>query len=366
MAILNLDYCKTTDCPGISEEESAIARYIFRNAPNEDYNELIKNDDSYFVKFHFSDFRQSALRWYPFKKESSALEVNAEYGALTGALCDACPEVVCVTDTALQARCIYDRYSSRNNLTVFAGNIEDISFNKKFDYIVCFRKLEESDNPTGYLNYLKSLLCKNGVLLICVENQYGVQYLAGKKETYSGIPFESIAGYRNRRSFRGYNHAELERIIKNSSFSCWKFYYPFPDYVAARAIFTDEGQPEANMRERLCVLHDDVSSYISNDAHLFMDAIDNRVYPFLSNHFLVELTDNRENITDILYMTLSAGYRERKHAFAVMIRNNGTVQKKCLYREAEPYARELCSIADRLSARGVHVLPMRFEEGSLY
>ncbi|MCR5765898.1 MAG: class I SAM-dependent methyltransferase [Treponema sp.] len=368
MAELILDFYKNSEAFGLSEEESAVAAYIYKNSPNEDYNELIKNDKFYFIKYTFSDFRQSILRWYPFKKDSSVLEIGAEYGAITGALCDSCAEVFAQEDSAYKARCICDRYSSRQNLTVYAGKLEDIQFNKKFDYIICFRKLEETESPVEYLNFLKGLLSADGILLICVENQYGVQYLAGKKETYSGIPFDSIAGYGNRKSYRGYNRAALERIIKNSALGegAWKFYYPFPDYIAPRAIFTDEGQPEANMRERLCILRDDVSSYIANDENIFMDAIDNKVFSFLSNYFFVELAQNQSGLSNIKYMTLSAGYRERKHSFAVMIRRDDVVQKKCLFSEAEAYAQYLCSIAEKLSLRGISVLPMKYKEGSIY
>ena len=78
---------------------------------------------------------------------------------------------------------------AQSSLTVYAGEAQEIKFEKKFDYIICFEALEYSSDPAAFLNFLKSLLSKGGVLLIEAENQYGIQYLAGKKESHSGIPF---------------------------------------------------------------------------------------------------------------------------------------------------------------------------------
>ncbi len=367
MACLNRDFYKEK-CQGpLTEEEAAVSYLIYKNSPNEDYNEAVKNDGRYFVKYNFSDYRQSALRWKTFKKGSSVLEIGASFGAMTGALCDACEKVYAQEPSLFKARLICERYASRDNLTVFAGDLDDIQFNEKFDYIVCFGQLECQSEPILYLNKLKGLLKDAGILLLEVQNQYGIQYLAGKKDSHSGIPFESLAGYSlNKNSGRAFNRAARENLFAKSSFSSWKFYYPMPDAFFPRALYTDQGLPSQNILERLVDCHEDTSTYVCDDRNLFVDAAANKAFHFVANQFIVELTGDKAFLSDAKQMTLSGGYRLRQKAFASIIREKQVVQKKCLYPQGEEYAKSLCKITEDFTAKGLCVLPMKIKDGSLY
>lgn len=65
-----------------------ICDYIDANGGNENYEEILKNDKRYYVWDTFSDQRQAAIKWYPFDHSAKVLEIDAGYGAVTGALCD--------------------------------------------------------------------------------------------------------------------------------------------------------------------------------------------------------------------------------------------------------------------------------------
>ena len=82
--------------------------------------------------------------------------------------------------------------------------MNDIVFDKKFDYITLIGVLEYQDSytetPNPYRDFLiniKRLLKPDGKLLIAIENQYGLKYWCGTPEDHVGIPFESINQYRD-------------------------------------------------------------------------------------------------------------------------------------------------------------------------
>ena len=271
MAKLNTQFYKNYNKEPLGQNEKLLSYFLSNSPPNEDYSNLLTAINDYYLDYHFSDCRSSILRWYPFENDCSVLEIGAENGALTGALCDNCGNVVAVEKSLFCAKNIVERYSKRDNLVVYAADYRDIKFDYKFDYIIFFKELECSDNYVATLNYLKTLLTPNGKILFEVENQYGVQYFVGKKETYTGIPFESIAGYQENAKGRGFSRDELITILKKSNFSSWKFYYPLSDCIFPRAIFTEEELPQPNMIERLVIPHEDISTLIADDRQLFID-----------------------------------------------------------------------------------------------
>ena len=358
-------YLLKDNLPSISKEEQVISYYIYKNSPNEDFNDLIEHDDRYFVKYNLTDYRSSILRWYPFTKDSVVLEIGAEYGALTGALCDRCREVFSVTDTLFRARLIRERYKTRNNLTVCTGIDDDAISSKKFDYIILFGALEKTDRPAALLNNLKPLLKKDGLILLEADNKYGIQYLVGKKEKYSGIPFESLDNYIHSSIKHGYNLDELRKIIVDSDYNYYKFYYPLPDYIAPKALFSDSCQPKSNIGERLTSYYEDTSTIIANDRQLFLDIIENGSFSYFANNFIVEVTDDPARITDINMVVLSA-YRSRKHSFATIMHDDKTVEKKCLYNEGYDYAKYLLDLTNEISGAGIPILPMKLADNSLF
>lgn len=358
-----IDRTEQNDIALFSEEEKTISLYVYKNTKDiysEDYTQLISDDNRFFVKYHFSNQRAAMLRWYPFDKDSRVLEVGAEYGALTGALCDNCRFVTAMTDTIFKAKIIEERYKKRENLDIIAGTYDIIFESKeKYDYIIFFKELEYVANPVEILNKLKNKLSPEGKLLIAVENKYGIQNLCGKKDSHTGIPFD-VFSYKGKNEPRCYHKAELEQIFNNSNFESYKFYYPMPDYVAPRAIYTDNIQPGANIVERLVTYDEDSSTYVADDRQYYIDAALNGTYSFMCNSFFVELS-NSDNITNIDYVTLS-GYRTREKAFAVNVVSDDkcrVVRKKMLYPEAWNYASFLCEQVEVLSKRGLNVLPMK-------
>ena len=86
--------------------------------------------------------RENILNFYKFKKNSTVVEIGAGMGSLTGLLCDKCSHVTAVEMNDLRADIIRERYKDRDNLEVLTGDVNNISINKKYDYVVFIGVLE--------------------------------------------------------------------------------------------------------------------------------------------------------------------------------------------------------------------------------
>lgn len=172
-------------------------------------------------------------------------------GAITGVLCDECRDVTAVELSRKRATATLLRCREKENLEIIVGNLNDIVFDKKFDYITLIGVLEYQDSytetPNPYRDFLiniKRLLKPDGKLLIAIENQYGLKYWCGTPEDHVGIPFESINQYRDvDKGVRTFSKKSLETLIKESGFAHTYFYYPLPDYKLPVIIYSQDVLP---------------------------------------------------------------------------------------------------------------------------
>lgn len=368
MAELYLNYYHKEE--SVSYQDKVVHDYIKLHPYGEDYSEIVEKDHRFFVFYHLSDFRSAALRWYPFKSGASILEIEAGMGALTGALCDRAGSVTVTENSAFRAGAIAERYRERDNLRIYAGELSEISCLGQYDYIIMFGQLEKAGNgklDSGrYIQYLEGVskyLKSDGKILIAVENRYGIQNLCGKKESHTGTPFDGIAAYPEGTSAIGFDRKQLQEVIEGSGLKKQKFYYPVPDYIAPQAIYTDAVQPDDSIQERLNTYYPEYDSLIADDHRVYLDAVRNGVFSFVSNSFLVE-AGRSEECTDVDYVTLTP-QRGRKKSFATIIMGNNKVLKRCMFPEGILYAAELCEDAKGLKNRGIPVIDMDLDEDAL-
>lgn len=342
-----------------SMEEAEVYKIIEDNL-SENYMDVLQDHNEWFMFYHLSDYRSSMLRWYPFKDDASVLEIGAKMGAMTGALCDRVKKVTVTENSVFCAKAIAKRYCRRDNLTIYAADFRKIAFEEKFDYIILFGQTERV--CVEYIDQILSLLKPDGILLMEVENKYGVQNLCGKRDRVTGTAFASFGGG------CGYSlhRAKLEEILKDSKADRWKFYYPMPDYIAPRVIYTDDVEAGANIRERLPYYTFQDSSLINGGYNLYFDAAVNGVFRFVANNFVVEVARGNSHCTDISYVTLST-QRTREKSFAtIMHQNTEQVEKKPLYMDGWDYAKYLCNNTGYLQQRGINILPMKLYKNSIW
>ena len=335
------------------------------------YDEEIAEDTHFQIWYQLSGLRTGLISWYDFSEDAQVLEIGAGFGALTGILCDKCAHVTVTERSAHRAKAIAKRWQKKDNLDVYAGEWTEMDFGKKFDYIILTGVLERacggSKDSRQYVDYLESmsgLLKEDGILLVSVENRFGLKYFCGVKEPHSGKVFDGINHYPNGTKGYSFGRQELKDIVTEAGFSESKFYYPLPDYKLPQLIYTDEYLPEKNLRERLISYYTDKNSLIALEKDLYDDVIDNGVFPFFANSFLIEC-GKKENLNTAVYAAVSTD-RGKERSFSTVIYRDRTVEKKALFAEGKENADKLCRNLEELKAHGIPVIEFERREDSVF
>lgn len=298
--IFNLRWYNGSDSYSDGDIEDIIIQLIAGNKP-EDYIDAIYNNFHWATYYHLTRTRRNILNWYPFNKDADVLEIGCGLGAITGLLCDHCKSVTAVELSKRRATAALLRCREKDNLEIIVGNLNDIEFNKKYDYITLIGVFEyqgsytDTNDPyADFLKKIKGLLKPGGKLLIAIENQYGLKYWCGAREDHTQIPFDGINQYHNsNRGVRTFSRNELEQLIKRSGFNNTYFYYPMPDYKLPTVIYSQDYLPTNSCMENVRFYYvPDNTTLVANEADIYHDIIDNNVFEFFANSFLVECTDS--------------------------------------------------------------------------
>ena len=209
--------------------------------------------------FHnFTDARENLINWYPFEKDASVLEIGAGMGALTGLLCQKCDSVTAFEHSPKRAEIIRYRYPEYSNLNVVCGDVLSYNFEQKYDYIMLIGVLEymginstSVDPYSEILLKINQLLKPNGILLLAIENRFGLKYWCGAAEDHTGVPFDGISGYQqnsyttryHKSGVKTFSRDTLKKYLEKCGFQQSKWFYPMPDYKFPTMVFSDEYLP---------------------------------------------------------------------------------------------------------------------------
>lgn len=360
MAILNLEYYTQEDHYSDGDIENQMLQ-MARNGIS--YEELPKDQVEFPVIYHFSDIRTNILCWYPIKKTDSVLEIGAGCGAITGMLCEKAGNVTAVELSKRRAEINYERNKQRDNLTIMVGNLNDMIFSAKYDYVVVNGVLEyamsftEGDTPyETFLRKMGDYLKDSGKLLVAIENKLGLKYFAGAPEDHTDLYFFGIEGYPENHSVRTFSKVELSELLKNSGFPYMKYYYPYPDYKFPTEIFTDETLYD-NMYGKAYPVYTDKNFELFSEAEGIKSLVKERILDRFVNSFLV--VAGKEELQEeqrILYVKLNQGRKKKFRIQTRIIEENGErkAEKMAMSREAMPFVKELEKI-------GKQKLPNKYE-----
>lgn len=328
-----------------SAVEKDILNYV-KTYPADEYSKIFENDSRWTVFYHLTDIRRALLAWYPFSETSNVLEVGAGMGALTGILCEKCNHVTAVELTQIRAETIYNRYKNKDNLDIYVGNIMNMKFKHKFDYITLIGVLEYQGNYSSavnpyveFLKELKKFLNPDGKILIAIENRFGIKYWCGVPEDHTGVIYDGINNYQRGGKARTFSKRELETILKEASLEHNKFFYPMPDYKLPQVIMDDKYISEQHMPSRVIPYYLYYPSLLASEKSLYDELMKNKVFGFFANSFFVECSMKESNLTDINYTTITAD-RNRTHQMCTVIRENKYVEKVPLFEEGNDLIRD--------------------------
>ncbi len=290
-AKFNLDFYSGRDLYSDGDIEDELLSIVQNN---EDYDEVLAKESRWAILYHLSPIRQNIINWYPFEDGASCLEIGGGCGAITGALCDKLGSVSVVELSKRRAMINYTRHKERDNLEIVVGNLNNIEFDKRFDYITLNGVLEyagsftEGDEPyRGFLEQIKQYLKPNGKLIIAIENRYGLKYFAGALEDHTSKAFDGITGYEGNSSVRTFGKLELESLLTKSGYPSQEFYYPHPDYKMPLEIFSARWLPSHYSQLSPAPNFDSKRFELFDESRAFEGIIKNGQFEFFANSFLV-------------------------------------------------------------------------------
>ena len=290
---INYDFYKGEDLYSDGSIENEIIEYAkhYKNA-----DEVFEKDIRWPVFYHLTPIRKNILNWYPFKENSSVLEIGAGMGAITEVLCEKCKEVVSVELSKNRATSIATRNKDKENLEIIVANLNDIDFkDRKFDYITLIGVFEyaalytSTENPyIDFLNNIKKLLKEDGKLLIAIENKFGMKYFLGAPEDHTNIKYDGITGYKNDSSVRTFGKEEIKTVLKETKLENMKFYYPLPDYKLPSIIFSDEYLPTEQTIQNYKPYYYEGTEVEFDEIDAYKEVIKNNKFDFFANSFFIE------------------------------------------------------------------------------
>ncbi len=345
MAKFNLDYYSGENFYSDGDIEKEILKIVKTQGSYESMENV-----PFPVLYHLSRVRENILNWYPFQEDATCLEIGSGCGAISGLLCERMKKVVSVELSKQRADINMARHERVPNLEIWVGNLNDMVFGEQFDYIVLNGVFEyapgftEGDQPCEtFLKNIKRLLKPEGILLIAIENRFGLKYFAGAPEDHTNGYFDGIAGYPDNHSVRTFSKGEWERLMEACGFSYHRFYYPYPDYKFPREVFTDEslkeqkyGLPTWNFTKyRMALFREEqVAETIQQDGRM----------DYFANSFLIEMSRNQIRADKkVLYAKMSTD-RDRHFSIATTIEEqNGekVVVKQPMTNEAKRHLQNM-------------------------
>lgn len=366
----NLKWYQGTDGYSEGSIEDFVIRQIVEN-DSSDYSETIAKNYSWSSFYHLTHIRQNILNWYPFDPQGSVLEIGCGMGAITELLCDRCKTVTAVEMSKRRATATLLRCREKENLEIVVGNLNDIEFTEKFDYITLIGVLEyqvtytASSSPfRDFLVKIRSLLKPEGKLLIAIENKYGLKYWCGAKEDHTGIPFDGMNQYSlGSKMAMTFSKEELARLVKDSGYLHSYFYYPMPDYKLPSVVYSEQYLPKNKNMENLQPYYTDNQTLVANEMDIYSDIIKNNVFEFFANSFLVECSPADEAVGKVQF-ALSSTMRNPQYRVATTIERDKKVRKRMLGAQDSHLQKALKNL-EELKEAGLQVVPTEWKEHCL-
>ena len=301
---VNLDYYKELeDVKQIGEEYEEILQRV-ENCAGEDFSKTLDTKARIKNVIALSDVRENILNWYEFKKDCTILELNANYGEITGLLCKNAKKVVSLESSKKYADVIEKRHKNKENLELIVGNYENIELQEKFDYIVIIGMVE---NLKQAIEYSKKYLKEDGTILLAVNNRFGVKAWITMNENANVINNQKQAISRE----------QLENILQGMNY---KYYYPLPDYKLPNIIYTDNSMPTTANIYRDLTYKDENVNFKEIDTYYQIISNNKEDFKKFANSFLLEISNKEIKENDIKFIAFS-NIRKDEYRIKTIVKN---------------------------------------------
>ncbi|MGI9234478.1 MAG: class I SAM-dependent methyltransferase [Woeseiaceae bacterium] len=209
-------------------------------------------------EYHLSTRRAQLFAGFDFDPSLKVLEVGCGCGAITRYLGERFHDVVSVEGSIKRARLARLRTNELESVSVICAPFQEIRFSRKFDIIFCVGVYEYSasfvdgeDPYDSVLDYFSEMMTPNGIVVIAIENQFGLKYFNSSREDHTGSSYDGLEGYHaDRKKVRTFGKIELENNLRRH-FSNVEMFYPYPDYKLPNCVVSDEFLSSATAGEMI-------------------------------------------------------------------------------------------------------------------
>jgi SAM-dependent methyltransferase len=248
-------------------------------------------------EYHLSRKRSQVLRGFTFDRSNRVLEVGCGCGAITRFLGETFDDVVAVEGSLPRATLARVRTRDLENVSVLNAPFHEIRYKERFDIIFCIGVFEYSrlyvegpDPHEAVLRHFSESLAPKGVVVMAIENQFGLKFFASSAEDHNNIMFDGIEGYPRFDLHRTFGYAELRQRLA-MHFHEIKFLFPYPDYKMTRCVVTEEAFGKVRLGEMIGNLvprdYSKSRTPVFDQRLALMELARNGMLPVTANSFLV-------------------------------------------------------------------------------
>lgn len=239
-------------------------------------------------------------------------------------------------------------------------------YGEGYDVIVAADVIEYAYDPGKVLKRIRGLLRPEGKLLLAAGNRLGIRYFCGDQDAFSGKVYDGIENYthllpweREEMGGRLYAKAELLGFLEEAGFARHRTYSVFPGIANAQLLLAEDYVPNESLDIRVFPEYNNPETVFLFEEELYPSLLANGLLHGMANGFFVECPLGG-SLTPVNQVTLS-GERGAENAMATVLRGDGVVEKRALYRAGRAKLGRLFDNNGYLAAHGVRMIPCRPE-----
>lgn len=333
------------------------------------------------------EIRKGLLKWYDFKADSTLLYIGREEDVYASVLRESVRRVVCISPDLAINNIEFDNLLGKTMLDGQAG--------VPFDYIVAIENLEKYSESEKILRNWKKLLKTDGIMILGVNNRFGLRYFCGDRDPYTERNFDGIEAYR--RAYvkaedefcgRCYSRAEIQEMLRSAGLRNYRFYSVLPDLKNPSLIYAEDYLPNEDLSNRLFPMYNYPDTVFLEEESLYNSLIKNGMFHEMANAYLIECTQDGM-LSDVSHVTSSIERGRARALFTIIYRNRtwkagitdreedvepggvkpdiqgsttGIVKKCAVYPEGKECLKKLMDHNRELSARGIPVVEAKLEQ----
>lgn len=309
-----------------------------------DERRLVLNTDNRILK----NLSKALLSWYEFNYDSKALFVSGgfpECEVLFEVLDEKCNDV---------AQLHYTQMDKASHI---------------YDYIVLAGVLEKMQNPSMFLDRLRSILSNEGKLIIATDNRLALKYFCGEKDPFTGNIFDGIVDYSDLTfdglsglTGRSYSQNEIVGFLNDAQISKYKFYSVWPSVERPEMIIAEGYIPNEDLSVRIHPQYKTPDSVFMKERDIYNSLARNNMLHQMANGYLIECSVGAD-LLDVNQVSVQ-GDRAPEEAMATIVADE-YVSKRPLFKEGKDKIVSIKRETDYLKSQGIPIVSMEISQDSV-